>query len=71
MRREAIVAALIWVAAAAWTLTASYTLSAQRPIRSVGGVPHWVVWGVMLPWVTAFVVHAWYSLFYVGGGREE
>lgn len=70
MRREAVVGALIWAIAAVWTLTASYTLSAQ-PLRFVGGLPHWVVWGVLLPWVTAFVVHVWYSLVYVRGGREE
>lgn len=71
MRRGAVIGALIWALAAAWTLTASYTLSAERPLRTVGGVPHWVVWGVMAPWVTAFVVHVWYSVFYVGGEPED
>jgi hypothetical protein len=69
MRREALVAILIWFVAGLWTITVSYTLSAQRPIRLVGGLPHWVVWGILLPWATAFAVHVWYSLFYVG--RED
>ena len=70
-RLEAIVAVLIWLAASVWTLTAAHLLSAERPVRLVGGVPHWIVWGVLLPWATAFAVHLWYSLVFVRGGREE
>jgi hypothetical protein len=70
-RREAIVAALIWVIAGVWTIAASYILSAERPLRFVAGLPHWVVWGILLPWVTAFVVHVWYSLVYVRDEGEE
>ncbi|MCB9383385.1 MAG: hypothetical protein H6509_02125 [Bryobacterales bacterium] len=70
-RLEAIVALLIWACAGVWVITASYTLSAERPIRLIGGIPHWVVWGILVPWVTAFVVHTWYSLFFVGSGRED
>ena len=71
MRREAIVAALIWTVTAVWTLTASYMLSAQRPLQFVGGIPHWVVWGVLLPWAAAFVVHLWYSLVFVRDRPED
>jgi Protein of unknown function (DUF997) len=71
MRREAMVAALIWIIAGVWTITASYTLSAERPLRFVAGLPAWVVWGIMLPWVTSFVVHVWYSLVFVGDKRES
>ncbi len=71
MRREALVAFLIWVVAATWTITASYTLSAQRPLQLVGGLPAWVVWGILLPWATAFVVHVWYALVFVGAKRGD
>jgi hypothetical protein len=71
MRREALAAILIWFLAGVWTITVSYTLSAERPIRLIGGLPHWVVWGILLPWATAFVVHVWYSLFFVGDRRED
>lgn len=71
MRREAIAAILIWFVAGVWTITASYALSAQRPVHLIGGLPHWVVWGILLPWATAFVVHVWYSLVFVGDKRED
>lgn len=70
-RREAIVAVSIWLIAAGWTLTASYTLSAERPLRFVAGLPHWVVWGILLPWLTAFFVHVWYSLIFVRDPEKE
>ncbi|MEZ5395968.1 MAG: hypothetical protein R2724_24575 [Bryobacterales bacterium] len=70
-RLEAIVALLIWAIAGVWVITASYMLSAERPIRLIGGIPHWVVWGILVPWLTAFVVHTWYSLVFVGSGRED
>ncbi len=70
-RREAVVAILIWGMATLWALTASYTLGAEEPVQLVGGLPRWLVWGVLLPWGAAFLVHLWYSLVYVRSGGDR
>jgi len=67
-RREAVVAALIWFLAGIWTISVSYWLGYTRPVRSLGGIPNWVFWGVFLPWVVFFLIHTWYSLIYM---RDE
>ncbi len=64
-RREAIVAGIIFVVAATWTVTACYLLGYGKPVRSIRGVPHWVLWGIFLPWAVFFVVNCWFSLFYI------
>jgi hypothetical protein len=63
--KEAVVAMMLWLGAGIWVVSVSYWLGYQRPVHSIGGIPNWVVWGVLLPWVTLFVVHSWYSLFYM------
>jgi len=27
------------------------------------GMPHWVFWGVVMPWVTTMIVSIWFALF--------
>ncbi len=70
-RLEAIVAALIWFAAGLWTVGVSYYLGYDTPARSIGGVPEWVVWGIGAPWVTFFLVHSWYSLYFLRDDDED
>ena len=64
-RKEAIVAGIIFLAAATWVITACYLLGYGKPVRSIGGVPHWVLWGIFLPWAVFFLVNSWFSLFYI------
>jgi len=70
-RREAIVAALIWLAAAISTRWISYSLGYGVEPSSVGGVPSWVVWGVFVPWVVFFFVHCWYTLWFLRDEDED
>lgn len=69
--KEAIVAALLWLGAGVWVISVSYWLGSGRPVRSIAGIPNWVVWGVLLPWVTLFLLHSWYSLFFLQDGGDE
>ena len=71
MRREAIVAGLIWLAAGIWTRAASYDLGYGQPARSIGGVPSWVVWAIFVPWIVFFAVHCWYSLWFLRDEDED
>ncbi len=64
-RREAIVAALLWLAALVWAVGVSYWLGYGRPAESIGGIPSWVVWGIFTPWIVFFAVHCWYSLIFL------
>ncbi len=63
--KEAVVALLLWFGAGIWVISVSYWLGYQRPVHSIGGIPNWVVWGVLLPWVVLFVLHSWYSLVFM------
>jgi hypothetical protein len=63
--KEAMVALLLWLGAGIWVISVSYWLGYKRPVHSVAGIPNWVVWGVLLPWVTLFILHTWYSLWFL------
>ena len=63
--KEAIVAALLWLGAGVWVIAVSYWLGSGRPVWSIGGVPNWVLWGVLVPWLTLFLLHTWYSLVFL------
>jgi hypothetical protein len=73
--KEAIVAVLLWFGAGVWVISVSYWLGYHRPVHSIGGIPNWVLWGVLLPWVTLFFVHSWYSLVFMraddNGGEPQ
>ena len=69
--KEAVVALMLWFGAGVWVISVSYWLGSGRPVFSIGGIPNWVLWGVLLPWVTLFVIHSWYSLFFLQAGDDE
>jgi hypothetical protein len=64
-RKEAIVAIIIWVLAGFWTVPVSYWLGTRSPASTIAGIPTWVIWGVFVPWLVFFIIHSWYSLFYI------
>lgn len=64
-RKEAIVAFLMWLGAGIWVITVSFWLGRGLTPTFIGGIPSWVLWGVLVPWLTLFVIHSWYSLFYM------
>ena len=52
-----------------WTVGSSYMLgyrSDEQTIASrVMGMPSWVFWGVLIPWIAATVTTIWFSWFFV------
>jgi len=64
-RIEAIVAGVLWFVCGCWVVGVSFFLGYAQPARSVFGVPHWVFWGVFVPWVVFFLIHCWYSLVFL------
>jgi hypothetical protein len=63
-RREALLALLIWFAAAAYTVgycTIRAYQSDVAPVPLILGIPSWVVWGVLMPWLVCIVVSWWFA----------
>ena len=63
-RREALIAGALWLIFAIWVTTVSYQLGYLHNDRSTMlGVPSWVFWGVLVPWVAAVVANSIYAFF--------
>lgn len=63
-RREAIIAGAIWLFFAVWTITVSYLLGYTSSEQTTTlGLPTWIVWGVLVPWVSAVVVNSVFAFF--------
>ncbi|MCA9133661.1 MAG: hypothetical protein KDA45_10920 [Planctomycetales bacterium] len=70
-RREAVVVLAIFALFTVYVLGVSFMLGAQ-PANPAGqgtptmwGMPSWVVWGIVVPWVAANVVTAWFCFWYM------
>ncbi len=69
-RREAIVIFSLWVAALFWAVLFSYFngyAEAVDPenLRTLLGIPSWVFWGIVVPWMAADLFTIWFCLFYM------
>lgn len=64
-RKESIVAGLIWFGSGLWVLLTCYFIGYGKPVRPIGGIPHWALWGVFVPWVVLLAANTWYSLVYL------
>lgn len=62
---------LVWLAASLWTVGYSsqkaYGTNSSPPPLLIGGMPAWVVWGVVLPWFVVLAVTLWFA----GGGISD
>jgi hypothetical protein len=74
-RREAIVLLVAFVGFLVWTVGTSFVLGFRQPVdeplRVVFGMPHWVFWGVFLPWMAANVFTIVFSIFCVADDPLE
>ncbi|MEX0939520.1 MAG: DUF997 family protein [Pirellulales bacterium] len=64
-RREAVVILAVWATCLIWTVGTSYALGYGAPtgaVETIWGIPHWVFWGVLVPWVAATVFSLVFSL---------
>jgi len=65
-RQEAIAAGVIWFVFFVWVIGVSAILGygAVEPTL-VMGVPTWVFWGVLLPFIVATVLNCYFAFFYL------
>ena len=66
--REALIVAVVWTITCVYTVgyaaLFAYRDSASRVVL---GIPSWVVWGVLLPWVVTLFVTLWFA----GAGMKD
>ncbi|MBL4883649.1 MAG: hypothetical protein JKY95_03805 [Planctomycetaceae bacterium] len=60
----------IWGVSLVWTVGYCGLFAYQAPgstqaIPVVWGIPTWVIWGIVLPWVTCGLLTAWFAMFYI------
>ena len=67
-RREALVVLLIWLVTLVWTVGGSYALGYGQPpeqIRVIMGVPEWIAFGVLAPWMFSTAATIWFGFFFM------
>ena len=68
-RREALVilvafgACLVW--SVGWSSLAGYGEPAPESLATVLGIPSWVFWGVLVPWLAADLFGLWFCFFFM------
>jgi len=68
-RRESVVilacfcACLVW--SAGWCYLNGYNQPVGPEISKVLGMPSWVFWGVLVPWLSADVFIMWFTCFFM------
>lgn len=70
-RREAVVSLAVFAAALAYTVGYCCRFAYGRPateIRYYAGIPDWVLWGIVAPWIVCLAVTVWFSLGFM---RDE
>ncbi len=58
-RREGLVVLVVWLAAMSYTIGYCYLNGYNRTIESltfVLGIPDWIFWGIVVPWLVCVVV---------------
>jgi hypothetical protein len=63
-RREALFVVVLWVLSCAYTVgyAALFGYQAEPQPRLVLGMPSWVFWGIVAPWLVCTLVTCWFSL---------
>jgi hypothetical protein len=72
-RREAIIIGLVWLAATTYCCAYSYFAGYNHPgqvlgpqdVRPILGVPSWVFWGIMAPWLICGIFTFWFAGFFM------
>ena len=66
-RREAVLIASGWALGLVWAVPYCYLNGYGLPPGEVGttlGVPTWLFWGILVPWIAADLFTAWFCFFY-------
>lgn len=70
-RREAALILASWAACLLWTIVYSHLFGYKTgPVSLVFGIPSWVFFGILVPWVAATVFSVWFSLRWMKGGED-
>lgn len=67
-RRETIVICVAWLVFLGWTglvCGIGGRIESGEPIETVAGMPRWVFFGVVLPWLAACLFTFWFSMFFM------
>ena len=68
-RREALVILMAFVVCLIWSISCCYLLGytgpEDGPVARVLGMPSWVFWGVLVPWIAADVFALWFCFFFM------
>ena len=65
-RREIGYILLAWLVCVVWTIGYCYFTGYRLPsdeMKITLGMPSWIFWGVLVPWILATVFTIWFSLF--------
>jgi len=69
----------VWAVALVWSVGYAGLFGYNRPadsIRLILGMPDWVFWSIVVPWVLALLFSVWFCFFYMadddlGEDRDE
>lgn len=69
-RREAIVIFFIWFVAMLWAVPVSYIfgyvdVTDPGSFSTTWGIPTWLFWGILVPWIAADIVTTWFCFCYM------
>lgn len=67
-RREGAVILAAWAIALVWTVAVGYLLGYRRDsaaIMLILGIPDWIFWSVVVPWVVCFLFSIWFCFAYM------
>lgn len=67
-QRETLVIVVVWVLAMVYVLTYCYLFGyppADGQVRLVWGMPSWVFWGVVLPWLACDLITMWFCFWFM------
>ncbi len=68
--RETRFVAALWLVACAWTVgyASLFAYRTEAPPRLILGMPDWVLWGIVAPWMVCLALSIWFAL---RGMRDE
>lgn len=69
-RREALVILAVWGTALAWVVpycyfNGYYEVTDPEALRTIVGIPHWVFWGILVPWIVCTLITVALAIWFI------
>jgi hypothetical protein len=67
-RREGLLIMALWAACLLWSTASGYWLGYCRDPQEIGvilGIPDWICWSVILPWILCLAFSVWFCFIYM------